>query len=162
MALQSAAFPRQVEAIEALLRNVSVIIRKRGREILSNFGITPPQLNALVILIEQGEITMGELCEKMYLACSTATDLIDRMERNGLIARERDQNDRRVIRLKVLEPGRQVIDAVMIARKRYLGGILQQVPESERDSLIRYLGDLYTLMQRAEVEHEVEALRPGA
>lgn len=162
MALRSAEFERQVEAIEALLRNVSVIIRKRGREILSSFGITPPQLNALVILNEQGEITMGELCERMYLACSTATDLIDRMERNGLIARERDQNDRRVIRLKVLKQGRQIIDEVMVARKRYLGGILEQVPESERDSLIRYLSDLHTLMQRAEVEHQTEAVHQGA
>jgi MarR family transcriptional regulator, organic hydroperoxide resistance regulator len=154
--LATAEFERQTESIEALIRNVSVIIRKRGREILSNFGITPPQLNALVILKEQGEITMGELCDHMYLACSTATDLIDRMERNGLIARERDQNDRRVIRLKVLAPGRQIIDEVMKARKRYLGGVLQQVPEDERDSLIRYLGDLYTLMQQAEVEHQSE------
>ncbi len=162
MALRPAEFERQVEAIEALLRNVSVIIRKRGREILSSFGITPPQLNALVILIEQGEITMGELCERMYLACSTATDLIDRMERNGLIARERDQNDRRVIRLKVLQPGKQVIEEVMVARKHYLGGILEQVPESERDSLIRYLGDLHMLMQQAEVEHATEAIRQGA
>lgn len=153
---ETTEFGRQTEAIEALIRQVSVIIRKRGREILVGFGITPPQLNALVILNEQGEITMGELCDRMYLACSTATDLIDRMERNGLIARERDKADRRVIRLKVLDPGRKIIDEVMFARKRYLGGILRQVPEEERDSLIKYLGDLYSLMQQAEVKHAGE------
>jgi len=130
-----------------------VIIRKRGREILSGFGITPPQLNALVILNEQGEITMGELCDRMYLACSTATDLIDRMERNGLIERERDRTDRRVIRLKVLDPGRKIIEEVLTARKRYLGVVLAQVPEQERDLLIKYLGDLHALMREAEVGH---------
>lgn len=145
-------YERRVETIEALLRQVAVIIRKRGREILSSYGITPPQLNALVILIEDGEITMGELCDKMYLACSTATDLIDRMERNGLIARERDQNDRRVIRLRVLEPGRQVIDEVMKARKRYLGGVLGLIPEEEHDMLIKALSDLYQVMLQSEVE----------
>jgi len=130
-----------------------VIIRKRGREILSGFGITPPQLNALVILNEQGEITMGELCDRMYLACSTATDLIDRTERNGLIERERDRTDRRVIRLKVLDPGRKIIEEVLTARKRYLGVVLAQVPEQERDLLIKYLGDLHALMREAEVGH---------
>ena len=154
-------FENRVEQIEALLRRVSVIIRKRGRDILSAFGITPPQLNALVILIEDGEITMGKLCDRMYLACSTATDLIDRMERNGLIARERDQNDRRVIRLKVLDPGRQIIDEVMKARKRYLGGVLQQIPEEEHDMLIKSLGDIYTVMKKAEVEHEDKLARQG-
>jgi DNA-binding MarR family transcriptional regulator len=151
LTLQAVEFERQTEEIESLIRNVSVIIRKRGREILVGFGITPPQLNALVILNEHGEITMGDLCDRMYLACSTATDLIDRMERNGLIARERDRADRRVIRLKVLDPGRKVIDEVMAARKRYLGGILAQVPEEERDLLIKYLGDLHSLMRQAEV-----------
>jgi DNA-binding MarR family transcriptional regulator len=145
-------FERRVTDIEALLREVSTIIRKRGRDILSNFGITPPQLNALVILQNHGEITMGELCEHLYLACSTATDLIDRMERNGLIERLRDLNDRRVIRLKLKEPGRRVIDEVMKARKRYLGGVLAKVAEGERDALIKALRDLHRLMHEAEVE----------
>lgn len=145
-------FDRRVETIEALLRHVTVIIRKRGREILSEYGITPPQLNALVFLIEDGELTMGELCDRMYLACSTATDLIDRMERNGLIARERDQADRRVIRLKVLEAGRRVIDEVLGARKRYLGGVLNQIPEEEHDMLIKALGDLHQVMLQSEVK----------
>jgi len=145
-------FDRRVETIEALLRHVTVIIRKRGREILSEYGITPPQLNALVFLIEDGELTMGELCDRMYLACSTATDLIDRMERSGLIARERDQADRRVIRLKVLEAGRRVIDEVLGARKRYLGGVLNQIPEEEHDMLIKALGDLHQVMLQSEVK----------
>lgn len=152
--MTSADFERRVEEIEALLRHVSVIIRKRGREILSSFGITPPQLNALLILIAEDGITMGELCSRMYLACSTATDLIDRMERNGLIERERDQNDRRVIRLRVKDPGRAVIEEVMKARKRYLGGVLRQVPEEEHDMLIKSLRDLYDIMRGAEVENE--------
>lgn len=153
-ALASGDFDRRVEEIEALLRHVSVIIRKRGREILSSFGITPPQLNALLFLIAEDGITMGELCSRMYLACSTATDLIDRMERNGLIERERDQKDRRVIRLRVLEPGRAVIEEVMKARKHYLGGVLRQVPGEEHDMLIKSLRDLYDIMRRAEVENE--------
>ena len=150
-ALASSFFDRRVAEIEALIRQVSVIIRKRGREILSDFGITPPQLNALVILVEQDGITMGELCDRMYLACSTATDLIDRMERNGLIERERDLTDRRVIRLRVKDPGRRVIEEVMKARKRYLGGVLKQVPEEEHESLIKSLRDLYNIMRGAEV-----------
>jgi len=157
-ALTHPDFDRRVSQIESLLRQVSVIIRKRGREILADFGITPPQLNALVILLEDGQITMGELCDKMYLACSTATDLIDRMERNGLIARERDQSDRRVIRLKVLEPGHKVIDEVMKARKHYLGGVLGQIPEEEHDMLIKALGDLHKVMQESEVEQRQDVL----
>lgn len=137
-----------VEEIEALLRHVGAIVRKRGRDILSHFDITPPQFDALLFLREHGELTMGELCQKMYLACSTATDLIDRMERNDLIERERDSEDRRVIRLKTKPKGLQIIEEVLKARKGYLSTVLAQVEDEDKDQLIRALGQIHRLMTK--------------
>jgi DNA-binding MarR family transcriptional regulator len=139
---------RHVVEIEELLRNVSTIMRKRGRDILSNFDITNPQLDALLVLREFGELTMGELCQKMFLACSTATDLIDRMERNGLIERVRDTADRRVIRLKVLPKGQAVIDEVLEARRVYLANILSAIDTAEKERIIHALEQLHYLMSR--------------
>lgn len=139
---------RHVAEIEELLRNVGTILKKRGRDILSNFDITPPQLDALLVLREYGELTMGELCQKMFLACSTATDLIDRMERNGLIERVRDTSDRRVIRLKVLQKGSSVIDEVLEARRGYLAAILSEIDVADKERLIQSLEQLNYLMTR--------------
>jgi MarR family transcriptional regulator, organic hydroperoxide resistance regulator len=139
---------RHVAEIEELLRNVGTILKKRGRDILSNFDITPPQLDALLVLREYGELTMGELCQKMYLACSTATDLIDRMERNGLIERARDTADRRVIRLKVLPKGSSVIDEVLEARRTYLAAILAEIDVADKERLIQSVEQLNYLMTR--------------
>ena len=139
---------QSVVQIEALLRDVSTIIRKRGRDILSDFDVTPPQFDALLALRDGGELTMGELCQRMYLACSTATDLIDRMERNRLILRERDATDRRVIRLKMTEKGQNVIKEVLLARKRYLSAVLVHVEPDAREKLIQSLTQLYSLMTR--------------
>jgi DNA-binding MarR family transcriptional regulator len=138
-----------VDELERLLRTVSSIIKRRGRDILSNFDITPPQFNALLILRNHGNLTIGELGEKMYLACSTATDLIDRMERNGLVERRRDQNDRRVIRLHVKEKGMEMVQAVMAARKCYLSGILDQISEEEILVMINGMRHLQELMTGA-------------
>lgn len=139
---------RHVAEIEELLRNVGTILKKRGRDILSSFDITPPQLEALLVLREFGDLTMGELCGKMYLACSTATDLIDRMERNALIERVRDTNDRRVIRLKVLDKGTRVIDEVLEVRRDYLSNILSELSVSDKERLIHSLEQLNYLMTR--------------
>jgi len=139
---------RHVAEIEELLRNVGTMLKKRGRDIVSNFDITPPQLDALLVLREFGELTMGELCGRMFLACSTATDLIDRMERNGLIERVRDTNDRRVIRLKVLDKGSVVIDEVLEARRVYLSAILTEVDVPDKERLIQSLEQLNYLMTR--------------
>lgn len=139
-------FDDSVVKVEGLLRHVAFIIKMRGREMLEDFGITNPQFNALLVLKEHPDITMGELCDKLYLACSTATDLIDRMEKNELLERKRDQEDRRVIRLSITEKGRQVIAEVIEARRRYVASILQQLQPEEIEQLASSLDKLHSLM----------------
>lgn len=136
-------FEPYVGEIDKLIRRVSFVIKCRGRDILNEFDITTPQFNALLLLKEHGDMTIGDLGAKMYLASSTATDLIDRMERNGLVVRVRDSNDRRVVRLHMLEKGHQMIKEVLTNRKRYLSTILSQVPEAELEALKKALQSLY-------------------
>lgn len=73
-----------VADIEKSLRHIAAIIKQKGREILNQYAITPPQFVGLQWLYELGDMTIGELSGKMYLACSTTTDLIDRMEKISL------------------------------------------------------------------------------
>lgn len=150
-AVEAGELDRHVVDFEYLLRNVAFIVKKRGREILSNFDITPPQFNALLELIYHGNLTMGELCARLYLASSTVTDLVDRMERAGLVMRERDANDRRVVRLRVLEKGHALIDAVMRARLDYLHGVMERIDPTERQQLIAALRHIHQVMTEAEV-----------
>ncbi len=83
----------------------------------------------------------------MYLACSTATDLIDRMERNELVERVRDVNDRRVIRLHVLDKGYQMVEEVLAARKRYLSETLRDVPQEDIEAMIKGMTQLDQLLR---------------
>jgi DNA-binding MarR family transcriptional regulator len=64
------------------------------------------------------------------------------MERNGLVERTRDVNDRRVIRLHVLEKGYQMVEEVLAARKRYLSGALVDVPQQDIESMIKSMTQL--------------------
>jgi DNA-binding MarR family transcriptional regulator len=151
---------RSVLVVEDQLRNATTILNKREREILSNFNITPPQAGALSTLLEYGELTMGELCAKLYLACSTATDLVDRMERNGFIERLRDKNDRRVIRLRVLAKGTATLDEVLAARRTYLAGALREVNLADKERLIQSLEHLHYSLTRTPANplaHAIEA-----
>ncbi|MCE5196006.1 MAG: MarR family transcriptional regulator [Negativicutes bacterium] len=141
-------FTETVGELEWLLRHVSNVIRIQGREILADFNITPPQLTALQVLQKNGTITIGELGEKMYLAYSTATDLIDRMERNELVQRIRDVDDRRVVRLQILPKGEKLVDEVIYRRKEYLAGILVSVSEEDQLHLLNSLKRLDEIMDK--------------
>lgn len=122
---------KDVAIIEKDLRYISAIVKQKGRELLSNYTITPPQFIALQWLFEEGDMTIGELSNKMYLAFSTTTDLIDRMEKNELVVRVKDPHDRRVVRIHLLEKGEKMIDEVIKKRQAYLQEILINFSSNE-------------------------------
>lgn len=138
----------QIETIERSLRRVSEIVKQKGREILTQFPITPPQFLALQWLNEFGDMTIGELSTKMYLACSTTTDLVDRMEKNELVERVKDKNDRRVVRIHLLEKGQTIIKEVINKRQEYLEGILVNFSKEEVDFLEESLHVLHEEMKK--------------
>ncbi|PWW19695.1 DNA-binding MarR family transcriptional regulator [Cytobacillus oceanisediminis] len=135
-----------VADIEKDLRYISGIIKQKGREILSDFTITPPQFVALQWLFEEGDMTIGELSNKMYLACSTTTDLVDRMEKNNLVKRVKDPNDRRVVRIQLLEVGERIIEEVIKKRQEYLKEVLRDFTNEEvlflKDNLMKLHQDM--------------------
>lgn len=128
--------------IETDFRKVCSKIRKKGREMLADYEITPPQFTALMELIEHGDMTIGELSNKMYLACSTVTDLLDRMERNLLVVRVKDEKDRRIVRIHVLDKGHTLIDEVLYNRRKYLQDILGDMGEEKIDEIERVFDQL--------------------
>jgi MarR family transcriptional regulator, organic hydroperoxide resistance regulator len=135
-----------VADIEKDLRYISGIIKQKGREILSDFTITPPQFVALQWLFEEGDMTIGELSNKMYLACSTTTDLVDRMEKNNLVKRVKDPNDRRVVRIHLLDEGERIIEEVIKKRQDYLKEVLKDSSHNEvlflKDNLMKLHHDM--------------------
>lgn len=138
---------KSVQDIEKSLRFIAHIIKQKGREILSNYGITPPQFIALQWLFEDGDMTIGELSNKMYLACSTTTDLVDRMEKNELVIRVKDQKDRRVVRIQLTPSGGRIIENVIMKRQQFLQDVLKNLNENEIDLLEKSLSKLHQEMR---------------
>ncbi|MCG7346413.1 MarR family transcriptional regulator [Sporosarcina sp. ACRSL] len=135
-----------IARMEKELRYISGIIKQQGRKILSNYTITPPQFIALQWLFEHGDMTIGDLSNKMYLAFSTTTDLVDRMENNKLVKRVRDEQDRRVVRIHLLDEGERIIEEVIDKRRKYLNDVLEDFTEVEINEFSRLLTKLHKEM----------------
>ena len=136
-----------VANIEKDLRYISGIIKQKDREMLSNYKITPPQFVALQWLFEEGDMTIGELSNKMFLAFSTTTDLVDRMEKNNLVVRSKDPHDRRVVRIHLLDEGGRIIDEVIKKRQVYLEEVLTNFSTDEIQLLQSSLMKLHQEMR---------------
>ncbi|MFC5466776.1 MarR family winged helix-turn-helix transcriptional regulator [Lederbergia graminis] len=137
-----------VAELEKDLRYIAAIIKQKGRELLADYTITPPQFVALQWLFEEGNMTIGDLSQKMYLAFSTTTDLIDRMEKKELVTRMKDPNDRRVVRIQLLEKGEKIIDEVIKKRQKYLQDILGDYSADEVILLKDNLSKLHQQMRK--------------
>ncbi|MFY9213245.1 MAG: MarR family transcriptional regulator [Tissierellaceae bacterium] len=129
--------------IERHLRKIDYIIRKKGREIITEENITAPQFQALQILINNEEMTIGELSQKMALACSTITDLIDRMEKAELVLRRKSKKDKRVVIVEVLPRGHEILEKVLKKRRTYLRGKMADYQLEEMELLRGQLATLY-------------------
>lgn len=139
---------KEVARMEKELRYVAAIIKHNGRKILKNYTITPPQFVALQWLFEHGDMTIGDLSNKMFLAFSTTTDLVDRMENNHLVKRVRDNKDRRVVRIQLLAEGERVIEEVIDKRRHYLNSVLSDFDEAEVQQLSQLLSKLHQEMKK--------------
>src|SRR5690606_11103351 len=137
----------RIAFMEKELRYISGIIKQKGREILNSYTITPPQFIALQWLFEHGDMTIGDLSNKMYLAFSTTTDLVDRMEKNELVMRIREEQDRRVVRIKLLKEGERIIEEVIQKRQDYLQTVLAEFSEEEVQQFSFLLEKLHTNMK---------------
>lgn len=75
--------------------------------------ITPSQFAVLEALYHLGSMTQGEVSTKVLKSGSNMTTVIDNLERDGLVRRERDAKDRRVINIHLTEAGSGKIEAVL-------------------------------------------------
>ncbi|NYF25080.1 DNA-binding MarR family transcriptional regulator [Sporosarcina sp. JAI121] len=138
----------EVAHMEKELRYIAAIIKQQGRRILSNYTITPPQFVALQWLFEHGDMTIGDLSNRMFLAFSTTTDLVDRMEKNSLVKRVRNTQDRRVVRIHLLSEGERVIEEVIDKRRQYLNTVLADFDEQQVKEFSNLLSKLHQEMKK--------------
>jgi DNA-binding MarR family transcriptional regulator len=115
MCCNIAAMNRRQELLGRLERVGPGLRRRLGEserhaDFLARFGgVTLYQVGALRHLVKQGPLTMNELAARMEISPSSATQLVDRLVHHGLVVRNPDPDDRRVLRVAVSGPA---LDAV--------------------------------------------------
>src|SRR4026209_2006183 len=82
-------------------------VEARIESSLSPLNLSLAKLNMLGILVgSNSPLTLGELAQKLACVRSNVTQLVDRLESEGLVRREADPSDRRSIRAVVTDAGR--------------------------------------------------------
>lgn len=151
--MPGADIPAFVRQIQHLFPRIMRYLEAEATRELIGLEVTPAQMNALVVLYEPKNLPMGELAELLGLTESAATRLVDRLLRMNLVRRDRDDVDRRVVRVRLSSYGRQLADLVFQRRQEQFTRFAERLRENDRDNLTQGLTALLAVFQ--EMEHEL-------
>jgi DNA-binding MarR family transcriptional regulator len=86
----------------------TIAINRAYKPLLDELGITYPQYLVIAVLTEKDGQTIGEIADRLGLEPSTITPLVKRLEQAGLLARRRNPEDEREVKVSLSKPGRDV------------------------------------------------------
>ncbi|EPY12344.1 MULTISPECIES: MarR family winged helix-turn-helix transcriptional regulator [Paenibacillus] len=120
-------------------------------------SLTESQLTVLERIAEYGKVKPSDLLPHLATTPAAITTLMDRMEKNALIIRERDQDDRRIVWIQATEFGEQEMRRGVAIRENYWNEILHRISTHNQQLLILLLGKLTQPPQPSTVEKETAA-----
>jgi DNA-binding MarR family transcriptional regulator len=100
-----------MSAVTSIMR-VQQILMTRLNGLLKPYGLTFPRYEALMILrvSRRGSLPLGKLGARLQVHPTSVTNLIDGLERDGLVRREAHEQDRRATLAIITERGREIAD----------------------------------------------------
>jgi DNA-binding MarR family transcriptional regulator len=119
------------------LHSAALHLMRRLRREDDASGLPAPQLSALSVIVFGGPITLGALAAAEQVRPPTITKLVTTLERDGLVVREADPDDRRIVRVRATARGRRLLHDGRERRVASLAASLAALPVKEREALAR-------------------------
>jgi DNA-binding MarR family transcriptional regulator len=113
-------------------------------------------LNVLTVLEAEGALSMKRLAETMDVSDASATGIVDRMEKRGLVERRHGTDDRRVVQVHPTDAGRQVFVDMAAHRRGVLSKVLTELTPEEMSALLVGMRAIHAARRRV-FQPEAEA-----
>jgi len=115
-------------------------------QVLSSYGTRHGRFNLLMMLLKysDGEATPAGLADKTGVTRATISGLLDGLEKDGLIERRPEPEDRRLIRVHLTAAGHAFLNKIRPGYCRWLSSIVEPLNEEERQQLVTLLEKIRT------------------
>lgn len=122
---------------------------------LQDAGISGVKLFVLMNIINnEGPMSISQLARIMRFGKSNATQIVDRMETDGLVRRVRNPEDRRGVVIEITDEGQARLNEGLQVRSRVAQELMGDISEEEMNQMIARLEKLYQAALRAEERTE--------
>lgn len=146
--------------VREILKNFRIAFRsvqQHSHWVESQCGVSGAQLWAMWELLLAPGLKVSELSRSMAIHQSTASNLLDKLEKKGLVQRERKGPDQRVVRLFLTPDGLEVINRAPRPAQGVLTDALSRLP----DTVLENLGQsIEMLVAQINMKDENAAMEP--
>jgi DNA-binding MarR family transcriptional regulator len=147
------------DQIVVSLRRIARAMDLWSRTLLQRYGLTTPQLTALLAIARLQPVTAGVVAREIHLGHSTVTGILDRLERRGWIGRARGDRDRRSLSLCLTAEGQRFLAGAPNLLQSGFGRRLAALEPWERTQILATLQRLAEMMDGQDSEETAE---PGS
>lgn len=121
-----------------IVRGYATIYRLEAAHIRCDYGLTEPQFAVIEGLGHLGAMQMGELSRKLLVTGGNMTVVVDNLERDGLVRRSPNPEDRRSLNVDLTPKGRKLFDRIFPDHAAHMANMFSVLDASEQ----RRLGQL--------------------
>ena len=130
----------------ALLKEISLCCQDREVIQAKTFGLTPAEARCLIVLKLNDIRTTADLAEKLFVAKSRITRILDGMVKKGLVTRSEGLEDRRTCLVNLTPKGDKVTERYFDALLEVHKEVLRTLPARNRENTLDTLESLFKAM----------------
>jgi DNA-binding MarR family transcriptional regulator len=141
-----------IEEVLVALRRVIRATDLHSKHLAKTTGLTSPQMLLLQTIRDKGEVTIGELANKMSLSQATVTSILDRLEKRELVYRVRSNEDRRKVHAYLTEQATEVLKEAPIPLQEHFTQQFGALQEWEQTMIISSLQRVAQMMDAQDID----------
>lgn len=139
-----------IEEVLVALRRVIRATDLHSKYLAKTTGLTTPQILLLQTIRDKGEVTIGEIANGMSLSQATVTSILDRLEKRGMVYRERSTKDKRKVHAYLTDQATETLKEAPIPLQEHFTEQFGDLQEWEQTMII---SSLQRVAQMMDVQH---------
>ena len=115
----------------------------------SGSDLSPTVIKSLYAFQDENKAyPIGELGKNARVKSSTITDMVDRLERDGIAERFKENGDRRVIKVRLTEKGKTFRQEFTHKRRKEFEALFAKLNDKEKKALLRHLEGAFQILKK--------------
>jgi len=112
--------------------------------------ISLPQFTSLDLINSHGSMKMKDIAGELNISLPAATGMIDRLHHMGLVKREFDLKDRRIVKIALTPKGKRILDNTKENRKKAIEDVFSELSAKERENYLNIVRKVISIMYKNE------------